>query len=59
MFQLVGMESGGGGSDEISARVREWCSQRVPDEHLRRALTAATDTAHRAQRKYDKVNWTL
>lgn len=49
------MESGGGSSEEISARVRDWCQLRAPDQQLRRALAAAADTAHRAQRKYDKV----
>ena len=49
------MEGGGGSADEISVRVREWCQLRAPDEHLRRALAAAADTAQRAQRKYDKV----
>lgn len=49
------MESGGGSGAEISARVREWCAARAPSDHMRRALAAAADTAHRAHRKYDKV----
>ncbi|KAJ8716233.1 hypothetical protein PYW08_013518 [Mythimna loreyi] len=57
--ELVGMESGGGSADEISTRVRDWCQQRAPDEQLRRALAAAADTAHRAQRKYDKARRAL
>ena len=55
VFQLVGMEAGGGSAPEVSARVREWCAARAPHDHLRRALAAAADTAHRAHRKYDKV----
>lgn len=50
------MEGGGGGAEEISARVRAWCQLRAPDDALRRALAHAADTAHRAQRKYDKVH---
>ncbi|XP_039755374.1 uncharacterized protein LOC120630274 isoform X3 [Pararge aegeria] len=57
--ELVGMESGGGSGAEISARVREWCAARAPSEHLRRALAAAADTAHRAHRKYDKARRAL
>ncbi|CAD0200712.1 unnamed protein product [Chrysodeixis includens] len=57
--ELVGMESGGGSSEEISVRVRAWCQQRAPDDTLRRALAAAADTAHRAQRKYDKARRAL
>ena len=55
VLQLVGMEAGGGSAPEVSARVREWCTARAPHDHLRRALAAAADTAHRAHRKYDKV----
>ncbi|KAL4715876.1 hypothetical protein ACJJTC_014608 [Scirpophaga incertulas] len=63
-YQLMGMESGGGGnSEEISARVRSWCQRRggAPDEPLRRALAQAADTARRAHHKYDKVRllWPL
>lgn len=50
------MESGGGSPEEISARLRDWCQARAPDDHLRRALSTAADNAHRAQRKYDKVS---
>jgi hypothetical protein len=57
--QLIGMESGGGSSEEISGRVRDWCQSRAPDEPMRRALAQAADTAHRAQRKYDKVGYQL
>ncbi|XP_031768701.2 uncharacterized protein LOC113521486 isoform X3 [Galleria mellonella] len=59
LHELVGMEAGGGSSAEISARVRAWSSQRAPDEHMRRALASAADTAHRAQRKYDKARRAL
>ncbi|XP_069359167.1 uncharacterized protein Spn isoform X2 [Maniola hyperantus] len=57
--ELVGMEAGGGSSAEISARLREWCAARAPSDHLRRALAAAADTAHRAHRKYDKARRAL
>ncbi|KAJ0178399.1 hypothetical protein K1T71_006222 [Dendrolimus kikuchii] len=57
--ELVGMECGGGSSEEISARVREWCAQRAPDDDLHRALATAADTAHAAQRKYDKARRAL
>nr|XP_049706915.1 uncharacterized protein LOC110370193 isoform X2 [Helicoverpa armigera] len=57
--ELVGMDSGGGSSEEITARVREWCQARAPDEQLRHALASAADTAHRAQRKYDKARRAL
>ncbi|CAG9793768.1 unnamed protein product [Diatraea saccharalis] len=59
LHELVGMENGGGSSAEISARLREWCQQRAPDEPLRHALSHAADTAHRAQRKYDKARRAL
>ncbi|CAH0729610.1 unnamed protein product, partial [Brenthis ino] len=57
--ELVGMEAGGGSGAEVSARVREWCAARAPHDHLRRALAAAADTAHRAHRKYDKARRAL
>ncbi|XP_050563853.1 uncharacterized protein LOC118272816 isoform X6 [Spodoptera frugiperda] len=57
--ELVGMESGGGSPEEISARLRDWCQARAPDDHLRRALSTAADNAHRAQRKYDKARRAL
>ncbi|CAH0694247.1 unnamed protein product [Spodoptera exigua] len=57
--ELVGMECGGGSPEEISARLREWCQARAPDDHLRRALATAADNAHRAQRKYDKARRAL
>lgn len=44
------MEAAGGGSAEISARLRDWCAVRAPDD-----LKRAADTAHRARKKYDKV----
>lgn len=50
LYQLVGMEAAGGGSSEISARLRDWCAVRAPDD-----LKRAADTAHRARKKYDKV----
>ncbi|XP_075978864.1 protein phosphatase 1 regulatory subunit spinophilin isoform X2 [Anticarsia gemmatalis] len=57
--ELVGMEAGGGSAEEIGGRVRAWCQQRAPDDALRRALAQAADTAHRAQRKYDKARRAL
>ncbi|XP_037294677.1 uncharacterized protein LOC115444413 isoform X2 [Manduca sexta] len=59
LHELVGMESGGSSSEEISGRVREWCAARAPDEHLRRALAAAADTARAAHHKYDKARRAL
>lgn len=49
-YQLVGMEAAGGGSAEITARLRDWCAVRAPDD-----LKRAADTAHRARKKYEKV----
>ncbi|KAM3966188.1 protein phosphatase 1 regulatory subunit spinophilin [Aphomia sociella] len=60
LHELVGMESGGGSSAEISARIRSWSSQRAPDEQFQVALAAAAaDTAHALQRKYDKARRAL
>ncbi|XP_026316881.1 uncharacterized protein LOC113227983 [Hyposmocoma kahamanoa] len=54
LHELVGMEAAGGGSAEISARLRDWCAVRAPDE-----LKRAADTAHRARKKYDKARRAL
>ncbi|KAJ2944260.1 hypothetical protein O0L34_g18243 [Tuta absoluta] len=54
MHELVGMEAGGGSSEEISARLREWCGVHAPEE-----LKRACDTAHRARRKHDKARRAL
>ncbi|XP_060802559.1 uncharacterized protein LOC106135031 isoform X2 [Amyelois transitella] len=59
LHELVGMESGGGSAAEISSRISEWCSARAPDDQLRRALATAADSAHTAQRKYDKARRAL
>ncbi|XP_049874712.1 uncharacterized protein LOC126372848 isoform X2 [Pectinophora gossypiella] len=54
LHELVGMEAGGGGADEISVRLREWCAVRAPDD-----LQRAADTAHRARVKYEKARRAL
>ncbi|KAL0872082.1 hypothetical protein ABMA27_004505 [Loxostege sticticalis] len=49
--ELVGMEAGGANGEQISERLRAWCVQRAPADHV--------DAAHRAQRKYDKARRAL
>ncbi|KPJ12294.1 Neurabin-1 [Papilio machaon] len=53
--ELVGMEAGGGRGEEISSRVREWCSRRAPPPPSQHALARAAD----AHRKYDKARRAL
>lgn len=59
IYQLIGMEAGGGSPAEITSRMREWWSQRAPPQDdidtLREALARATDSATTATHKYEKV----
>ncbi|CAK1556131.1 unnamed protein product [Leptosia nina] len=61
--ELVGMEAGGGSGSEITSRMREWWTHRVPPQddadQLRDALARATHTARTATDKYEKAKRAL
>ncbi|XP_063363568.1 uncharacterized protein LOC134652327 [Cydia amplana] len=59
LHEVVGMEAGGAPAAEVVSRVREWCAARAPSDALRDDLARAADTAHQAQRKYDKARRAL